>query len=103
MSLNTTKKKKLCIRCQACCKILAIPTPKPDKNAAEFYKARGGRMVKYKGTNRLVIPHICPQLTKEGCKIYDRRPSDCQEFDGRNDLLVGDLCLWKKENQRRLK
>jgi Fe-S-cluster containining protein len=99
MSLNHTKKKKLCVKCQACCKILAVPTPAPSKDAMEFYKARGCRMVKYKGVNRLVISHTCPQLAKDGCKIYSNRPLDCQEFDGRRDLLVGDACLWTKSNQ----
>lgn len=103
MSLNATKKRKLCIRCQECCKILAVPTPKPGKDALEFYKARGCKMIKYRGTLHLLISHTCPQLTKDGCKIYDKRPLDCQEFDGRRDLLVGDVCLWTKSNQGRLK
>jgi len=102
MSLNATKKRKLCIRCQACCKILAIPTPMPDKDGMEFYKARGCKVFRYKGSIRVIIPHICPQLTKEGCKIYANSPLDCMEFDGRKDLLVGDICLWKKSNQGNL-
>lgn len=101
--LNATKKKKLCIRCQACCKTIAIPTKQPNTEAMKFYKARGGRLVRINGAHRMAVPSICPQLTKDGCKIYDNRPEDCKNFDGRKDPLVGSVCLWKVSNQGVLK
>ena len=103
MSLNATKKKKLCLKCQACCKVLYIPTSFPRKEDLEFYKARGVTFGNIKGVLHAIIPSVCPQLTKEGCSIYDKRPEACMYYDGRKDPLLKDICLWKKENQGRIK
>lgn len=100
MSLNKSKKEKLCIRCQACCKLLYIPTTQPlikeESDGSEFYKERGIKFCVLYGVLYAAIPSECPQLTKEGCKIYSRRPQSCQEYDGRKDPLMKDICLWRK-------
>ena len=102
MSL-TTKRNRLCIACQACCKLLAVPMKMPRKEQLKFYRARGCSFKMRKTGLQIVIPFPCPQLTKDGCKIYDNRPEDCRTFDGRKDFLVEDICLWNKRNQGVLK
>ncbi len=98
MSLNATKKKKLCLKCQACCKMIAVPTQRPSETDMIFYKARGGRLAPFKGVLCMVVPSICPQLSKDGCKIQDKKPTDCQDFDGRKNPITADICLWGKSN-----
>ena len=102
MSLKT-KRDRLCMKCQACCKILAIPMKMPARSALAFYHARGCTFRTRKNGLHIVIPVVCPQLTKDGCGIYDSRPIDCKEFDGRSDPLVSSICLWDKKNQGVLK
>lgn len=101
--LNNTKKKKLCIKCQACCKLLYIPTKSPSKGALKFYTIRGCSFIKVKGEFCVAVSSICPQLTKEGCKIYDNRPEDCMDYDGRKDPILKHVCLWDTANQGALK
>ena len=103
MSLKT-KQERLCIKCQACCKLIAIPMKQPSAAAMKFYRTKGCRLAynSYK-VLCLVVPSICPQLTKDGCKIYDNRPEDCRVYDGRKDPLLKSVCLWDKRNQGVLK
>lgn len=98
MSLNATKKKKLCLKCQACCKLIAIPTLRPSERDMIFYRARGCRLALFKGVLCMVVPSVCPQLSKEGCKIQDNKPADCQDSDGRKNPVTAGICLWSKSN-----
>jgi len=98
MSLNATKKKKLCLKCQACCKAIAIPTLRPSERDMIFYKARGCKLSQFKGALCIVIPSICPQLSKDGCKIQDKKPMDCQDFDGRKHPVTAGICLYNRAN-----
>lgn len=97
--LNATKKKKLCLQCQACCRLVYIPTKLPDKRDEPFYKARGIKFIKVKGTLHAAIPSRCPNLTVAGCAIYNNRPDACKDYDGREDPLLKDICLWRVSNQ----
>lgn len=101
--LNATKKKRLCLQCQACCKLVYIPTNAMSQKDLSFYFARGIKFIRVKGTPCAAVPSICPQLTKQGCKIYDSRPEDCRDYNGLEDPILKDICLWKVENQGTLK
>ena len=68
-----------------------------------FFRARGCSFKIKKNGLHIVIPAPCPHLNKDGCDIYEMRPEDCKVFDGRNDPLVKDVCLWDKRNQGVLK
>jgi Fe-S-cluster containining protein len=59
---------------------------------ADFYRTRGC-VVSVEGlTITADIPSPCVHLTSEGCDIYDTRPRNCREFDGRK---IDNLdCLW---------
>lgn len=107
--LNKTKKKKLCLKCQECCKVIGIPTDAAQlrkmkfHQQKDFYEARGCRLVRLKTGLFIAIPSICPQLSQKGCKIQDTKPAACEIADERSNSIVEDLCLWKKSNQGRLK
>ena len=105
--LTEQEKQELCIKCQACCRIVGIPlgllTGNTIGNQQEFYQARGIDVVldtRYSAVNYLaVIPMPCPQLTPKGCKIYKNRPKTCQLYDGTTDPLMTNYCLWREENR----
>jgi len=86
-----------------CCKVFYVPTRVSSKDQKRFYELRGCKVKNFKGSQVVVVPLPCPHLTLKGCDIYDTRPQVCREYDGREDPLMMDKCLWKKENQGRLK
>ena len=96
-STRVSAKQKLCIECQKCCTNVAVYTH-PDfyecdpKEVRNFYKLRGFHVCKDNGALLLTVPYPCPNLTAEGCKIYDKRPQTCRDYDGLEDF--GDECLW---------
>ena len=98
MSLNT-KKSKLCIACQACCKVFYVPTRVKSKEEMELYKLRGCKVANFKGNQVIIVPLHCPQLTPQGCRIYGNRPDVCKAYDGTKDPLMKHKCLWIKSNQ----
>lgn len=102
MSLNT-KIRKLCLQCQACCKLIYIPTSRPNRENLKFYTARGIRFINNNGVFCAAVPSVCPQLTPQGCKMGDNRPEDCKAYDGRKDPLLKSVCLWDTKNQGVLK
>ena len=102
MSIST-KRRKLCLKCQACCKLIYIPIIHPSNEAIEFYEARGCTFIASQGVRCIAIPSICPQLSPQGCKIYDNRPEACRDYDGRKDPLLKSVCLWDTANQGVLK
>ena len=66
-----------------------------NSNAMVFCDARGFDIVLEDGIYFVVIPSTCPQLSEDGCKIYEDRPVSCREYDGRTDTAVN--CLWGKD------
>jgi Fe-S-cluster containining protein len=90
------KKSELCLKCLECCKVVMFRARlDPDNSRTqEFAYARGCSFLKMPDGPLVVIPFPCPNLTAEGCKIYENRPLACQTFDGRKDPLVGDKCKW---------
>ena len=66
---------EICKKCgNQCCKVLHIPnTLEWDQ---KFIDARGI----HQDNNVLIIPHICPQLENNKCKIYPLRPKPCKDF-----------------------
>ena len=101
MTLNTPEHSKLCLQCLACCKILAIPTDRFLISDIKFYEARGCKLTMLEGKFHIVMPYHCPHLTPQGCDIYDARPLACRNYDGREDSLMEDVCLWREENRRK--
>lgn len=99
MKKPTSRKQKLCIECQKCCKNIAVYTH-PDfyecseKEVLAFYKMRGCDVQKENGAFLLSFPLPCPHLTLDGCSIYEKRPQTCREYNGIEDF--GDGCLWSR-------
>ena len=102
MSLRT-KKEKLCVACQACCKVFYVPTKISATKEYIFFTLRGCKVKNYKGNQVVVVPLPCPHLTPKGCSIYSERPDICKEYDGTKDPLMKHKCLWDKKNQGLLK
>lgn len=89
-----TKEQELCIQCRKCCNDVQIDTgyENDDREAAEFYKKRGFKIVKGDdGYISLEIAFPCPQLGPEGCSIYSKRPKVCREYTGITDY--GKACF----------
>jgi Fe-S-cluster containining protein len=97
------KKSELCLKCMECCKVVMFRARlDPDnERTREFAHARGCSFLKMPDGPLVVIPFPCPNLTTEGCKIYEHRPVACQTFDGRKDPLVGDKCKWHELDDER--
>ncbi len=100
-TLNTHERQEFCLGCHACCKALYIPIDRSllDKEATEFYLAHGCTFTTQQGRLSIVVPSVCAQLTFQGCKIYSARPKACRDWDGRQDLLLNNVCLWKEKNR----
>jgi Fe-S-cluster containining protein len=101
MSLNKTKKRKLCLQCLECCKVFYVPTQINNEAEKEFYELRGCTVENFRGNQVVVIPLPCPHLTPEGCNIYNERPEVCKNYDGTKDPLMKDKCLWIDKNRRK--
>ena len=85
----------LCLQCLECCQKFRLPVNKfITQRDRDLYKARGFELARIHGVQFLVFPHICPQLTPEGCKIYDTRPDACKMYNGLRDPVVD--CKWKE-------
>jgi len=97
--LNKIKtKSELCLECLACCRVVKIPlfgVGCLNGDALEFCDVRGLEIVLEDGVYFVVIPHVCPQLSVDGCKIYEDRPVSCREYDGRTDSAIN--CLWGED------
>jgi len=91
-----------CNQCGACCRELILSNKVIDPVAIEYYAARGFK-ADGDGRIQIKIPHVCPQLTKEGgCRIHDHKPVGCRVFP-EAQLKAGvittsdlpDSCAWK--------
>ena len=104
MTLNTPNHQALCLKCLACCKILAIPSDRflLTQDDIELYEARGCKLKVLDGKFYIVMPYPCPHLTPQGCDIYDKRPKSCEYYDGRMDPLVAGECLWREEDREKI-
>lgn len=85
---NQKKQSDICKSCGECCKHLGIEIPRAHATSyvLEFFKARGFKLKQLKKDTAYLWADIkCPQLTKDGCAIYDRRPQACKDYDGTKD------------------
>jgi len=99
-----SRKQKLCLECQRCCKEIGVYTHADFydcslKEVLKFYKMRGCSVEKDKGAILLTLPVPCPHLTPDGCAVYEKRPQCCREYDGMEDF--GDKCLWSTLKKQR--
>jgi Fe-S-cluster containining protein len=95
--MDQREKSRLCMECgYKCCRMLGMWTNVTYPEAIEFYKARGGRVVNIGKRTMIVFDVDCPNLTDDGCGIYEDRPAICQEFDGRNAPELEGVCLWRR-------
>jgi Fe-S-cluster containining protein len=39
-----------------------------------------------------LVPYPCPNLTDEGCRIYERRPDVCRMYHGKFDPALEKVC-----------
>jgi len=82
-----------CKGCTECCKELAFQFDgMVDSTFREFYKVRGCMLRYLKDSTFLTIPTPCQHLRDYGCKIYDERPENCRQFDGRTHPLLKGIC-----------
>ncbi len=99
MKAAKSRKQRLCLECQKCCRSVGVYTH-PDlydgstKEIMEFYKMRGFTEQKDNGALLLTIPLPCPHLTTDGCGIYEKRPLACRKYSGIEDF--GRECLWSR-------
>jgi len=97
----TSDYSKLCLTCLECCKYISFTinareqTPYRDL-LTRFYNARQIKMIPSDQNVQVLIPHVCPQLTTQGCRIYNSRPHSCKIYDGRMDPFLKDKCKWPK-------
>ena len=92
-----SRKQKLCIECQKCCRDVSVYTRHDlygcsKKKVLEFYEKRGFSVQKEGDKILLTLSMPCPNLTPDGCAIYETRPETCREYDGMEDF--GEECLW---------
>lgn len=90
-------KQELCLSCLQCCKTMIIPTVYNFVADAQLAILSEMRDIKYIDTNMgpfALIPCACKFLTNKGCRIYDRRPDICRNYDGRNVPLMEGICKW---------
>ncbi len=91
-------KQQLCISCRRCCKSVGMYLDPENyiasnEDVAKFYAARGFEIYEHNGLLLLIHPNLpCPNLADKGCRIYEKRPIICREYDGVEDL--GSECLW---------
>lgn len=106
---HTPEQSVTCIKCNECCKWMTFTldikrstedVPEVGK-FIEYYQRRGCRVKWHKiddvsGQIIVMIPYMCAELkiTAVGgmCRIYDKRPQLCREYDGRWDPHMRDLC-----------
>jgi len=93
------KKQALCLTCLKCCKLIAFPTLYPNnKIVKELYETRGW-LTKYdeKMDTLWIYKEVpCQHLGPKGCLIYNKRPKACKGYDGRNDPILKEDCLWNQ-------
>lgn len=95
-SMTDADKSAACLRCLACCKVIALPLFPGISH--EFYRdTRGIELKTILGVTWAVLPNSCQHLTEKGCAIYQTRPQECRDFDGRENPFVQDKCQWPKE------
>lgn len=100
--MDNQERQRLCLKCMLCCKEIAIATAydlSPDsedgRQAREFWMARGFNILFEEGV--WWLEHLnwpCPELTEHGCRIYDKRPLICAEYDGLADSMMAARCRW---------
>ncbi|MEW5746444.1 MAG: YkgJ family cysteine cluster protein [Nitrospirota bacterium] len=105
-SPKVSEKQKLCISCRKCCEAVGIYIDPENyietkRELARFYRARGFHVTTEDGLLYLTIDFPCPNLTKRGCAIYERRPRICKTYSGLDDFR--EHCLWSKLPEHRNK
>ncbi len=95
MSDNDKLKSDLCLKCIECCKIMGFYINAKDVEAVQFYDKRGCRLsLVTPEIISVTIDRVCPELSENGCKIYENRPRICKNFDGRLHNETKGICLW---------
>jgi len=91
------RKQDLCLICMECCKWIGFPCAKVFATPSfyNFYQTRGCKIIERGSFVIVALPNRCPYLSDNGCVIYERRPTNCRNYDGRKDPIVSDKCLWK--------
>lgn len=90
-----TPEQRVCVECQECCRYLTfIVNQDVIERHREIYEARGCviRQITGNPTFALRVPSVCQHLQPYGCDIYETRPQECKDYDGRYDPLLQDLC-----------
>jgi Fe-S-cluster containining protein len=87
-------KHEACIKCQRCCKVMILPVLIRDKEEMKFYETRGLEFFMMQENIWTILHKECKHIAKSGCRIYDKRPEACKQYDGRLDPLLTKACLW---------
>ena len=105
---HTPEQSVTCIKCNECCKWMTftlegLSTEQEVAKYTEYYRRRGCRAVLKGRQLAIMVPYMCAvlKITAVGgmCRIYDRRPQLCREYDGRLDPHMQDLCRLLPEDE----
>lgn len=98
IDLLEQQKSKLCLSCQACCKLSYVEVSQSLNNQANltFLAFKGFQFFESNLHLFLILKSPCKHLSPKGCKIYSERPVACKTFDGRKDPWIGEICKWSK-------
>ena len=76
-----TEQQKVCVACNECCQWVEIPYTMFDLDAMEFWLMRKIPFhIRDNGVVMFRIHAPCPHSTKNGCEIYDNRPTRCTTY-----------------------
>jgi len=83
----------VCRKCGKCCRVLIVPFIDDEAGVLrEFLDARGIKYTVLEG-GRLdaEVPHVCPQLTPDGCALEEAgKPLACRLFPAADQRCLYD-------------
>jgi len=80
-----------CSGCSECCKWITFEASIPPpvyKRKIEYFNRRGCVVRMMENRFFVTVPSVCPQLLGSSCKIYDKRPEACRDYDCRRDPFL---------------
>jgi hypothetical protein len=78
-----------CRQCGRCCRVVGFEVDDRESTRL-FYEARGFRVVEWAHLPVVVVPHICPQLEGNLCRLHgtDDLPEACRLAPGSGEDLA---------------
>lgn len=96
--ISDAEKSRLCRLCGSkCCKMVYLPLNIVGSEELAFYRLRGFEFITIGDRLFTVIHKACQKFKNNSCSIYPLRPQACKVYDGREDELLKEVCLWPKK------